>query len=79
MSIKKFEFYLVLNWKKGTVDVKKRKPKEGLSDVVIKAKILLKTKCVYGDVKTPENKVYVWKGEIEIPETKVGDIFMDMV
>ena len=70
MASKKFEFYIVLNWKTGTVNAKKRKPKEGLSDIVVKMRI---------DVKIPENKMHIWKGEIEVPETKVGDIFMDMV
>jgi len=70
MPKKKFEFYLILNWKKGSIKVNKRKPKEGLSDIVIKMKV---------DVKTPEKKEHVWKGEVEIPEAKVGQIVMDSI
>jgi len=71
MQEKIFKGYLILNWKNGSMDIKKRKPKNSkLSPYDIPIVIEIK-------VKLPEKKEFVAKGEIELSEEKVNDMIIE--
>lgn len=68
---KKFEGYLILNWKNGSMEVKKRKPKKNkLSPFQIPIKLEI-------TVKVPERKEVVARGEIELSEEKVKEMVIE--
>jgi len=68
---KVFKGYLILNWKKGIMNIRKRPPKKSdLSPFDIPIKLEIK-------VKIPERKEIVAKGEIELSEEKVRDMVIE--
>ena len=64
-----FEGYLLLDWRKKSMSVKKRKPKNCAASVIpVKINI---------EVDTPEMPELILKGNITIPEAKMGDMFLE--
>lgn len=68
---KKFEGFLILNWKTKEIKITKRKPIQSrLSPFQIPIKL-----CI--NVKIPQPKEIVAKGEIEVPEYKVNKMIIE--
>lgn len=65
---KVFEGYLVLNWKRGTMKVLKRKGRLGPFDIPIRFSI---------ELVLPEPEEHVISGKIEIPEEKVAQMVFE--
>jgi len=71
MEEKIFKGYLILNWKNGSMEIKKRKPKKSkLSPFDIP--IIIEIKVI-----VPERKEIVAKGEIELSEEKVNEMIIE--
>ena len=68
---KKFEGYLILNWKTKAMTIKKRKPKN-VEPFEIPVKVDI-------DVEVPQVPTVTLKGTIEIPETKVGEMVIEAI
>lgn len=66
---KVFKGYLILNWKTGKIEAKV-KGKRNYSPYEIPIKLEIKAVI-------PERKEYTFKGEIEVPETKVKEMIME--
>ena len=68
---KLFQGYLILNWKKGSMNIRKTKPKKkDISPFDIPVKIEIK-------VKIPKKKEIVAKGEIVLSEEKVKEMLIE--
>jgi len=71
MTEKTFNGYLIVNWKTGKMEIKKRRPKKAnLSPFQILMRLELK-------VTVPDKKEFVVKGEIVLSEEKVSDIVIE--
>lgn len=68
---KKFEGYLILNWKNKQMAVRKTKPK-GLNPFEIPVKVSI-------DVTIPQIPNIEVRGELEIPETQVGEMVIESI
>lgn len=68
-TTKRFETYLVINWKSGNVRLAKRKPKD-LTPLEVPIHVRL-------DLVIPNFKEIKAEGTIEISEIKAGDIILE--
>ena len=66
-----FEGYLILNWRNKAMRIMARKPKS-TTPFEIPIKLHIK-------VKIPEFKEIVARGEIEVPEHKVGEMVIESI
>ncbi|HDH44095.1 MAG TPA: hypothetical protein ENG66_01635 [Thermococcus sp.] len=68
---KKFTGYLILNWKTGKMEVRKKgKRKYKPVEIPIRLEIV---------VEVPERKEYVARGRISLSEEKVKDILVEEI
>ena len=73
MPEKKFDFYVLVNWKNGNVKALKRKPNiDKLSPFLIPIRVKL-------TVKVPERKEIVAEGEITLSEQQVEKMIIEEI
>ena len=73
MPKKRFEFYVILNWKNGSVKALKRKPNiDKLSPFLIPMRVKL-------DIKIPERKEIVVESEITLSEQQVDKMIVEEI